>query len=115
MYFEGGYLGEKQTLRIILNNIISDFLIHRALLHIDLIEKTKLDKLFSLMVLKNILPLEYERLQSQNDSSVIYTILNKEKERIQIALCNSIEKEILNDGNVILLKVRKIFGHPSKM
>ena len=95
--------------RRILNNIISDFLIHRALLHINLIEKTKLDKLFSLMVLKNILPLEYERLQSQNDLSVIYTILNKEKERIQIALCNSIEKEILNiDEKVSSLENEKL-------
>ena len=80
--------------RRILNNIISDFLIHRALLHIDIKETQKLDKLFSLMVLKNVLPMEYEHLQSQRDESIIFQILIKEKQRIQNEICDSVEKEI---------------------
>lgn len=80
--------------RRILNNIISDFLIHGALLHIDIKETQKLDKLFSLMVLKNVLPMEYEHLQRQRDESIIFQILNKEKQRIQNEICDSVEKEI---------------------
>ena len=82
--------------RRILNNIISDFLIHRALLHMDIRETQKLDKLFSLIVLKNILPMEYEYLQSQCDESIIFRILNKEKQRIQKEMRDSVETEILN-------------------
>lgn len=82
--------------RRILNNIISDFLIHRSLLHIELKEIDKLDKLFSLMVLKNILPLEYERLQSQSDESIIFKILNKEKQRIQMEIRDSVETDMFD-------------------
>ncbi len=67
--------------RRILNNVISDFIIHISILHIEQ-TKEKMDKLFSLMVLKNILPLEYEKLQNQNDTSDIYTYLNKEKKKM---------------------------------
>lgn len=80
--------------RRILNNIISDFLIHLSILKIDYGEQKKLDKLFSLMVLKNVLPLEYERLQSQNNKSVIYSIINTEKEKVQNDLINSLKTTI---------------------
>ena len=91
--------------RRILNNIISDFLIHLSILKIDYGEQKKLDKLFSLMVLKNVLPLEYERLQSQNNKSVIYSILNTDKEKVQNDLVSSLKTTVkeknaeINDVN----------------
>ncbi len=69
------------TSRRVLNNIVSDFIIHLSILKIDLNEE-KMDKLFSLMVLKNIMPLEYERLQKQDGDSQIYNLLNIEKKQI---------------------------------
>ncbi|MGI6360140.1 MAG: hypothetical protein ACOX02_03775 [Acholeplasmatales bacterium] len=70
------------TSRRILNNVVSDFIIHLLILNIDMIDKDKTDKLFSLMVLKNILPLEYENLQNQNEKSLIFKFLNIVKKEI---------------------------------
>ena len=91
--------------RRILNNIISDFLIHLSLLHIDNNSDKSLDKLFALMVLKNVSPLEYERLQSQSEKSIIYSILKDKKDQAQSNLCKNLEKEI-NDLNNYLLELK---------
>jgi hypothetical protein len=91
--------------RRILNNIISDFLIHLSLLHIDSNSDKSLDKLFALMVLKNVSPLEYERLQSQSEKSIIYSILKDKKDQAQSNLCKNLEKEI-NDLNNYLLELK---------
>lgn len=75
------------TSRRILNNVISDFIIHLSLLKLSDTE-AKRNKLFSLMVLKNVLPLEYEKLQKQDEESIIFNLLNKEKNKF-------IEKQVL--------------------
>ena len=73
--------------RRILNNVVSDFIIHASLLKL-FDSEMKRNKLFSLMVLKNVLPLEYEKLQKQDEESIIFNLLNKEKN-------NFIEKQVL--------------------
>lgn len=72
--------------RRILNNVINDFIIHLSLLKLTDVESR--NKLFCLMVLKNILPLEYEKLQKQDTESIIFNLLNNEKN-------NFIEKQLL--------------------
>ncbi len=61
-----------------------------------IIISVQLDKLFSLMALKNIVPMEYEQLQIQSGESIIFRILNEEKQRIQKEIRESVEKEIFN-------------------
>ena len=95
--------------RRILNNIISDFLIHMSLLQIDSNNNKNLDKLFALMLLKNVLPLEYERLQGQSKKSIIYNILNSTKTQVQSVLCREIKIEIDKLTNYFLdLKKEKL-------
>ena len=61
--------------RRILNNIISDFIIHRSILKFDTWTQDNYDKLFALMTLKNLFPVEYENLQKQSEESIIYKTL----------------------------------------
>lgn len=81
--------------RRVLNNIINDFIIHLGILKIKKEEIDKMDKLFCLMVLKNIFPLEYEKLQNQSDQSKIYFLLNSKKLEIQKQMIGAIDEEIL--------------------
>ena len=61
--------------RRILNNIISDFIIYRSILKFDTWTQDNYDKLFALMTLKNLFPVEYENLQKQSEESIIYKTL----------------------------------------
>lgn len=61
--------------RRILNNIISDFIIYRSILKFDNWTQDNYDKLFALMTLKNLFPIEYENLQKQSEESIIYKTL----------------------------------------
>lgn len=107
------------TSRRILNNVISDFIIHLSLLKLsDTVIKT--NKLFSLMVLKNVLPLEYEKLQKQDEKSVIFNILNKVKsdfiEKQKQELKQKIVKlneeiAIINRDNLTSLDELKLIFH----
>lgn len=88
------------TSRRILNNVISDFIIHLSLLKLSDTE-AKRNKLFSLMVLKNILPLEYERLQKQDEESVVFNLLNKEKSDFIEKQSLKLKQDIVNLGKEI--------------
>ena len=88
------------TSRRILNNVISDFIIHLSLLKSSDTE-AKRNKLFSLMVLKNILPLEYERLQKQDEESVVFNLLNKEKSDFIEKQSLKLKQDIVNIGEEI--------------
>lgn len=70
------------TSRRILNNVVNDFLINMSLLKLENTaeNQAELDKLFSLMVLKNKYPIEYELLQKQSEHSIINNLLTKQKE-----------------------------------
>ena len=89
--------------RRILNNVISDFIIHASLLNISK-NDFNMDKLFSLMVLKNILPLEYERLQSQSEKSIIFEILTKGRKE----LINTIIKDYNSEVESLKEKLARI-------
>lgn len=82
------------TSRRILNNVINDFIIHSSILNLNINDEEKMDKLFSLMVLKNILPSEYELLQKQDKKSEIYKFLNEKKKEIIGELIQQYEKTI---------------------
>lgn len=88
------------TSRRILNNVISDFIIHLSLLKLSDTE-AKRNKLFSLMVLKNILPLEYESLQKQDEESVVFNLLNKEKSDFIEKQSLKLKQDIVNIGEEI--------------
>lgn len=88
------------TSRRILNNVISDFIIHLSLLKLSNNE-TKRNKLFSLMVLKNIFPLEYERLQKQDEESIVFNLLNKEKNDFIEQHLLKLKQDIVNIGKEI--------------
>ena len=88
------------TSRRILNNVISDFIIHLSLLKLSDTE-AKRNKLFSLMVLKNILPLEYESLQKQDEESVVFNLLNKEKSDFIEKQSLKLKQDTVNIGEEI--------------
>lgn len=88
------------TSRRILNNVISDFIIHLSLLKLSNTEE-KRNKLFGLMVLKNILPLEYERLQKQDEESIVFNLLNKEKNDFIERHTLKLKQDIVNIGKEI--------------
>ena len=53
------------------------------------------------MVLKNILPLEYERLQKQDEESIVFNLLNKEKNDFIEKHSLKLKQDIVNIGKEI--------------
>lgn len=90
------------TNRRVLNNIISDFLIHSLILNIDLHNENKANKLFTLMVLKNLFPLEYEQLQNQDNNSIIYMAFNEKKQKLINSLRSNYDEQIQKYNNKII-------------